>query len=197
MIKANHLIGEIGVSLDGRYYIFRPSFYALAKIGSPKELVNIYNRIGYRSFPDLLNALNILRSCLTQEVDDLSILIGEFKDSRGKLKYKQGAIPIEDVYILSEILMKNGMIGNPKSSQSEGEETDIFDPSEFVGAANVYFSIPPSDGWNMTMIEFQKSMYAKYPDTNKKDYPTAQEHEELVKASEAALIRHKDNINEH
>lgn len=189
-MKANKHVGEIGIASGGRDYVFRPSFYALAQIGDEKELVDIYNRLAYSGFNEFVNALNILSACYTgEDKSDLFKLLGFFKDVKGRLRFVLGAVPVDDIYTLASILMQNGMIGRPKKT-GQGEESKTFSPAEYVGAANAHFGIQPDQAWKMTMIEFQQSMYAKYPDiAGKEDYPTADEHAELVRMAEEALAR--------
>ena len=107
-MKANLHAGEIGIAIEGRDYIFRPSFYALAQIGDEYDLVDIYNRMAYAGFNELANALNIITACFVNEdKTGLLDLIGYFKDVKGKLRYKIGVIPLEPKQVLGNLEAPN------------------------------------------------------------------------------------------
>lgn len=185
----NTTIGEMGIHTEGRDYLFRPSLYALTKIGDPKELVSIYSKISYFNWGSLPYALGVMTACYQGE-GDLFDLIGCYREGKKKsgkipLLYRPGVVPVEDVFTLAFRLLKYGMVGKPKNN--EGKEANSFDPCEFQAAAVAHFGLSPSEAWNLTMIEFQNIMNSKFPDKNddimsKKEYDALmKEHKEIMK----------------
>ena len=180
MSQANPYAGEVGVSVGAEDYVFRPSFFAIASLGDPKELPGLYADSHSTDKKGFLSALTALYACCDR---DPSRLVGFFKDVRGDMRYVAGAMPVSDVQVLGSKLLYNGMIGAPSTNKG-GRPSTKFETSEYVGAAVAHLGISFDEAWRMTMVEFQQAMRAKFPDAEKDNYPTAEEHRALVESIE-------------
>ena len=177
-MKANIHVGEVGVAYEGWDYIFRPSFYAMSKLGTPKEIVDYFYKLqdGGRRALDV--AHHVLSCCYNGDKDLLPV-IGYSRPVKGKLKFIQGAMPANDVIILAFHLLKMGTTGKI-IKKSKGKGTGSFDPVEFIGSAVAYLEVSPESAWNMTMTEFQHSMRAKFPDTKEEEEITRDDLDDIM-----------------
>lgn len=211
-MNANTHVGEIGINYEGRYYKFRPSFYALTKLGSEYDLVDIYNNVlelprflcvkklgdelyigganGGIDNGKMLTYLHILSSFYEGDQADLWPLFGHYKGAGNGLRYVFGKVPLSDIATLAVTLIKNAIIGRPSRKAKGGKEAKTFSPSEFVACAVAHIGISPDEAWKMTMMEFQQAMQAKYPeDAEDEKHVNAEDHDKLVKKTEEALKR--------
>ncbi|WP_106478105.1 DUF6246 family protein [Phytohalomonas tamaricis] len=191
---ANVYAGELGITTGDRDYVFRPSLLAMSKLGTPEELIGILRDVqfegSYATFPysahrayDL--ALSLLHVCHVGEDDrGLDRLIGCYREVKGRLRYVAGSLPFRDIHVLGARLAVNGMVGAPRKTKSGGKPSNRFDPAEFVAAAQAHLGLSTADAWQMTMIEFQRAIEAKYPpsEAEKKEVeaPTREEAEATV-----------------
>lgn len=180
MTQANPYAGEVGVSVGAEDYVFRPSFFAIAALGDPGELPGLYADSHVQTKKGFTVALAALYQCCDR---DPSGSVGHFKDVKGALRYVAGAMPVRDVQVLGCKLLYNGMVGAP-SKVKNGGQSSKFDPAEYVGAAVAHLGMSFDEAWQMTMVEFQQAMRSKFPDAEKQDYPTAEEHKALIEAIE-------------
>lgn len=178
---ANIAAGELGVWLDGEEFIFRPSFRALSRMGEPKELGGLLNRVQQGNRSAFAAALAVLSACCDK---DISKLAGYYKDLKGRLRYVQGVLPWEDVYYLGAKLLANGMAGDlshsrrlkpMKEDDAKKAGQEEFDPAKFAAAAMVHLGLDTESAWNLTMHDFQRAMAVKFPDSvcevpSKEDY---------------------------
>lgn len=180
---ANVYAGEVGVAWGERDYLFRPSLAAIASLGDPAYLVSLLRRIQSTGMDGYVAALAMLSACYVGDARDLDRLIGYFREHRGRLRYVMGSMPASDVHIIGARLAVNGMIGEPKRSSKGGKASSTFNPAEYVGAAQAHLGLSSAEAWQMTMLEFQRAMDAKFPPDEKdkeRDAPSAEEAEAAV-----------------
>lgn len=181
-------IGEIGVHIDDETFILRPSFYAMSKIGTPKEIVETYAvvmaeienpKVKWQQFQD---ALFVAHACCELDLDDV---LGYFNQS-GKFVKKK--VDPEDMLILARCLLKHGITGSqkplPRKESDEPEYLTEFNASENVALAMAHIGCTESDAWKMTMTSLVAAMRAKFP-SQKEDKagaraPTKDEHEDTM-----------------
>lgn len=178
---ANTYAGEIGVTWGEREFLFRPSFSAIASLGDPKHLIRFLGRIQRADMDGYVAALAMLNACHVGD-GDLSRLIGYFKDVKGRLRYVMGTMSPQEIHILGARLAANGMIGQPRG-RKDGKPADSFDPAEYVGAAVAHLGLSTAEAWDMTMIEFQRAIDAKFPPAEgekDKELPSVEEAEAAV-----------------
>lgn len=141
-------IGEMVISTTDKDFFFKPSFNAMANIGTPQEIVEIYATINGlsaqkaitaaissygRVTPFLLKsiakpaygrevlsaAIIIMRSCCE---DDISGLVGSWKPSKKGMMYVRGGMPVADIVTISRRLMEHGVIGMSKMRKLQRDE---------------------------------------------------------------------------
>lgn len=147
-------IGEMVISTTDKDFFFKPSFNAMANIGTPQEIVEIYATINGlsaqkaitaaissygRVTPFLLKsiakpaygrevlsaAIIIMRSCCE---DDISGLVGTWKPSKKGMMYVRGGMPVADIVTIGRRLMEHGVIGMSKMrklQRDEGKQGDF------------------------------------------------------------------------
>lgn len=184
-MSANVYAGELGVDWGEHEFVFRPSFRALANLGDKNRLLTLLNRVQQPSRHGFITALNVLDAFHTGDRVKLDRLIGVHRPVRGRLRYVQGRMPFENVHALGARLLINAIVGDPtrKGEKGKGGKVSSFDPSEFVGVAQAHLGISAADAWDMTMIEFQRAMDAKYPpkeEEKQKEMPSEEEAQSVV-----------------
>lgn len=176
---ANTAAGELGVTVDGVEYIFRPSFRALASLGDADELAAMLSRVQKPNGGGFATAMAVLSACCDNQ--DIGDVIGFYRELKGRLRYVQKRLPWEDVYVLGARCLINGMVGDmqdAKRIKPSDKPPKQFDPVEFSSVAMVHLGLARDDAWNMTMHELQRAMMVKHPDMvqdlpNKDEYRSA------------------------
>lgn len=209
-MRCNTAVGEVLISDEstGRSWFMRPSFLAVSSMGTPKEVMSLFERIctayefvvleqhdsplRFAPFAPFYDARKVIESCMVH--GDAHRLVGRLIDYGNGVRHKRGAMPYNKIITISYHLMKWAVAGNPKGVRKDsGESKKDFDVSEFVGAAMGHLDYSPSDAWSMTMTEFQRAMEAKYPeqmgtgvkeqqDINQTDYDALMKQHDEIKA---------------
>lgn len=141
-------IGEMVISTTDKDFFFKPSFNAMANIGTPQEIVEIYATINglsaqkaitaaFSSYghmtPFVLKAISkpaygrevlsaaiiIMRSCCEE---DISGLVGSWKPSKKGMLYVRGGMPIADIVTISRRLIEHGVVGMAKMRRLQKDE---------------------------------------------------------------------------
>ena len=182
MRTANVSAGEIGITMDGRHFVFRPSFYAMQKIGTDEELIESFDRIKRGGFGAILRAHTILEACCTSG-DDIDSIIGYFRPVNDRIRYVQKSMPVEDLLVLALVLVRNGVCGTEKYAGYPSQERigKTFSVKEYVGQISAMLEIVPSEAFEMTMTEFQLHVNAKIPEGEKR--PTDTEYDTMMSMS--------------
>ena len=182
-MAANLLAGEIGITAEGREYIFRPSFRKLAELGTPAQLVALFSASQTPNKTGFVSSLSILCHFIDCSTEDAMRLLGYHRDIKGDLKYVRGILSEpQDIPILAASLMKKAMIGRP--SRRKGNAATEFDIMEFHGMAVAHLDMQPSEAWNMTMLEFQSAIRAKFGEPESEKVPTGEDIDALWAAVE-------------
>lgn len=182
---ANTYAGEVAIAWQGRDYLFRPTLAAIGSLGTPRGIVDILRRAQKPTMDGYVAALAVLSACYVGDPDDINRLIGHFREVKGQLRYVLGSVPAQNVHVIGARLAVAGIVGDPKPRKGDGNSTREFDPAEFVGAAQAHLGMSSAEAWQMTMIEFQRAMDAKFPD------PKAQKEKDLpTKGAAAASVAH-------
>jgi hypothetical protein len=181
-------IGEVVISKDGRDYLLRPSFVNIARIGSPSDIVEIFNRVFSDYYLSCINytkskvdtlisgeemvitlemALHVIQCCCEDRLP--KSLTGHVTESYMWHHYESGVTP-NDIIILARHLMHFGMIGEEGDRSSEGDASDEgFDPLRFIAFASSPkgFSKPQHEAEQMTMVQFQSLYKITFPEIEK------------------------------
>lgn len=150
-------IGEMLISDRERDYFFRPSLVAMARIGSPSEIVAAHATMnGFEVFrlisqasdawgkvpewllktiktpvygrPVLATAMSIMQACCD---DDLTSLIGEWRPGKKGVVYRKGKMGIGEIIIIARELIEHGVIGKAKLRKLQKHENKDEYSSEF------------------------------------------------------------------
>lgn len=180
----NVAIGDAAIEFEGREYILRPSFYSMQRIGSPEEIkdtaewcLSASQRIaaGQMLIRDELYAcLHVLQSCC--DLDIPHELFGYYDVDEINEKewlFVEGAAPVENLVILANLMLNNGMNGKPSAFMMRRAKTNkakpsLFDPLEFVSSAVCHLGLSFDDAWKLTMIQLQRAIENKFPEDKKK-----------------------------
>ena len=185
-------LGEFGLTWRGEDYLFSPSFLAMSRIGNPSQIVDtlrilttgLNDRIAYN------HALHVLQSCCSRMLPYQLIGGWMWSDRQGRAMLYKGEMDFDDAITLAAHLMINGVIGRPgKRAKKDTRPLAEWDATEWHGAAVGMLEISPDVAWHMTMIEFQRAIDAKYPDTKSANVPSKAEYDVVMGAADAAIER--------
>lgn len=160
-------VGEIGVHVGGEDFILRPSLYAISRLGTPRQIVEIYACVMGEPSGDLWRreqfewALAVINQCSDRDVSEIFGYIGE------DLRYNRGAAPVEHILPLARCLLKHGVVGAlpplPNSHRDEDDYVQEFDARSHVAAAMAHLGVSERDAWGMTMTSLVAALRAKFP----------------------------------
>ncbi|EHR3368896.1 hypothetical protein KTV32_004625, partial [Salmonella enterica subsp. enterica serovar Give] len=177
-------------------------------IGTPEQIVDVFVKVHAGHYPKhriadpqtlkaanarcfaemAAAAANVVKRC---SEGDVAEVIGSYLvTGAGRLLFKPGAIPIEDVIQIARHLILHGVMGDQPPEEFEGkkgEYSDKFDVRSFVYTAVAHLGMSESDAWNMTMTSFRAAMNAKFPQKEKAKVPTQEKYDEVMDWAEQML----------
>ena len=180
----------------------------MSRIGTPEQIVDAFVKVhaghypkhriadqqilkaaNARCFADMAAAAaNVVRHC---SEGDIAEIIGSYSvTTAGRLVFKPGSLPVEDVIQLARHLILHGVMGDqpPEELESKKREySDKFDARTFVYTAVAHLGMSESDAWNMTMTSFRAAMNAKFPQKEKARVPTQEKYDEVMDWAEQML----------
>lgn len=186
-------IGEMGVQVGERYVKFRPSLAAMARLGSPRDIVETF--VAVCGAPPLSGnpvldeprvkawrrdqfsaACCVLWACAQD--DDISWLAGYTNE---RYRYVRGALPLADIVGLAAGLLKHGVLGDISPEATRGaKKSDYlseFKARDFAAAAMAHLGATETQAWDMTMTSYIIAMRAKFPPAKEaKQVPTDDEY---------------------
>ncbi|WP_264041547.1 DUF6246 family protein [Pectobacterium carotovorum] len=187
-------IGEMLISDTKNDYFFRPSFAAMARIGSPSEIVEAYATLNgyevaqvvamaqdaYGKIPEWLvktlrkpvygrkilsAAMHVMAACCD---DDITSLVGEWRPGKRGIVYRTGGMSVGEIILIAHTLIEHGVMGKAKVRKPQRHETNSyvneFRAVEYINAARIHFAISRDEAERLTMTDFQLMINAKYPD---------------------------------
>jgi hypothetical protein len=166
--------GELSVSTATHDYLFRPSLAAMASLGSPAEIVELfaflhsaptinpfYRAESFRKWErSIISAsIDVLAACCA---DDVTPLVGHVGSRYGS--WVSGAMPVEHMPHIARALIKHGITGDvkPKGKPKAEDYAPTFDAKEFVATAIAHLGMSADDAWQLTMTEFSAAMRSKF-----------------------------------
>lgn len=207
-MKAITDIGQAVIRAAGKEIFLNPSFLAMSRIGTPEQIVDAFVKVHAGHYPkhriaDIQTlkaanarcfaemaaaAANVVRHC---SEGDIAEIIGSYSvTTAGRLLFKPGSLPVEDVIQLARHLILHGVMGDQPPEDFEGkkgEYSDKFDVRSFVYTAVAHLGMSESDAWNMTMTSFRAAMNAKFPQKEKARVPTQEKYDEVMDWAEQML----------
>lgn len=153
-------IGEIGVHYEGLELTLSPSLYAMSKIGSPREIVEIFKEVMGGS---LSHSLWVIQCC-TEE--DTTQLFGHLSVDDGfNITFNEMFASAGEVVIIAQALMIHGLVGDV-SKIKRTEKSDYvkeFHAKDHVANAVAHLGIQHKEAWNMTMTSLSDALRSKFP----------------------------------
>lgn len=194
--------GEIGIHKGGAVYKLRPSLYAISKLGTPTEIVEIFASVHAEHFTNrgrteqFADALAVLHACCEND-DDGEAIAGTYtprQQAFGKPwapgVYRAGMIAAGRVVPFARSLLLHGVIGDIERGdpgpESEDSYLSEFDARDYVAMAMAHLGASETDAWRMTMTGLALALRSKYPATNKSNapngrrVPTSKEHDDMM-----------------
>lgn len=162
-------IGEMGIHRGARVTILRPSLYAMSKLGTPTEIVEMYSRFATGK-ATLGDAFEVLDAC-SPDGDDMRVeVFGQIVPGqrRRKLLLKPGKKPAGHAMILAATLLKHGVVGDveplrPRPGDPGPEYTAEFNASLHAADVQAHLGLNEQEAWSMTMTAIILAMRAKFP----------------------------------
>lgn len=174
-------IGEIGIEVDSREIILRPSFANIQTLGSPKEIVELladvfaappppptadwqidfykkasaawWRRVHWASYC-------VIAACANQDITDL------LGSSSSVGRFTPGRIPFASWQPLAGSLLAYGVVGKVSMQAVDKADpenrTTEFKCAEMVSQAIVHLGMSEDAAWNMTCTSFLHAMRAKF-----------------------------------
>lgn len=170
--------GYTEIEYCGEIYRFTPSFKNIERIGSPKEIIDVFEAVinpSYDWYVTLRASLRVLTACCDKTIPvDLT---GESKLSQwsNKIIYAKpkSGMTIEQVRILAIHMLSHGVVGKVDiKTESGNQKITDFDVSEYIESAVIALGMSYEEAANMTMTQFVKCMRAKFPDIESKESET-------------------------
>ncbi len=192
--------------------MFRPSFDAMTRIGSPEMVVDAFTLlsgaevqqliaraiVAYGVVPEwLLKALKkpafgrnvlstsmmVLQACCPDDCDEL---IGEWKAGKKGTVYKVGKMPIADIILLARDLMVHGIIGKAKVRKLQRNEGKNETTNSFHA---IQYITASRAHFNMNREEAEQLTMTEFVMMLKAKYPdakgfTKEEYDEIMKADD-------------
>lgn len=191
-------IGEIGVTTGANFHKLRPSLYAISQLGTPEEILALYESL-MGPEPRLLDALAVIHACAEDDVSDaFGCLVPARRPGAQGVRYKPGAARLIDIVLIARSLLRHGISGAlPPDEQQDDDapEPTGFDARAYVALAMAHLGASSRDAWQMTMTELVGAMRAKFPpvkDANPR--MTAEEYEATMDwADRVEEARRKQN----
>ncbi len=166
---------------DGLEFSFTPSLGRIARLDSPRGLVELYAGLhgprAARLSRDVLAAL-----C---DQDDPTPLIGWLDLDTGR--EHPGQMPEAECIVIARHLLMHGMVGAPRAGRMRkggaGAYSETFDADEYIHLARVHLGMSAADAEALSMTELHRLLAVKFPEAADKDEIPTQE------AYEAAMRR--------
>lgn len=194
-MRVNTSIGEIGVSANGRDFLFRPSLFAMQRLDDPvRAFVDIHNPDRSKDAENkrFLAAVEVLEACIDEDISDLvgSMSPRYHGDSFAGFSWRCGLISFTDCIILAASLIRHGVIGvvQTETKRQDSSYSSKFEPREIASLAMAHLGLSEEQAWNMTVTGFVLAMRAKFPDPKKEEEKKA---DEALKKYDKMMERNK------
>lgn len=199
-------IGEASALLDGKEYLIRPTFSALASLGDVDEIDTHIRQVclaydlylSGRQTPSLgmlSCCANVLEACS----DFPPEWLGECVESRSGWRWRQGRITVHELIIMAHHCIKWGVSGDSKfrdtaKRRKKQDKPELFDPHSFVAVMIDEFHMSREDAWQSTMTEFQRLVEQRQRKNwgGKPPPPTQEEAANTMKMAHDAIRRARE-----
>jgi len=187
------------------FLIFRPSLLNISSLGTPEEVVGIFESVMGTSDTNaqLRDAMAVLWACADDKElaiaavghiepgeDPFEYVPGETSIDRLQgPEYIQGEMPIDHVIHLARHMLHHGMVGDVEIKPADGKQPKPmkeFKAADFVAMAIAHLGMSQSDAWALSMTALVAALNSKFPDAGKKkegpggNAPTVAEHDDAM-----------------
>jgi len=182
--------GDVEIDTGEQVYTFRPYFRNCLKLGTPKEVVEIFGQLHMCSASEYINtnmAYDAVKLASKQVLPNAYLILDFCCDSDPKdligtyngTKYRPGLMSFENIITVAKHLIKHMIIGEPQNGESKGEYSDEFDAVKMVDSAVIHLGLDEEKALDLSMSRFQHMIEIKYPQ-EKPAYPTDEEYDECM-----------------
>ena len=171
------LIGYGHAKIEFKEQVFNliPSFSNMAKLGTPKEIIEIFGFLLDDSpwYVKFDVSLTVLEACAGKALP--VELTGKVKVNgwTKEINYfgpKNNLNMLTDVIVLATHCLKHGICGDVETKGGESsEKLEEFDAYSYIEMALEHLNASREEAATMTMTEFVRRMRAKYPDNQEKE----------------------------
>ncbi|PHM37192.1 DUF6246 family protein [Xenorhabdus innexi] len=141
-------IGEMVISTAKNDFLLRPSFAAMTRLGTPRQIVEAYTVLNgapaqalvqqamqaYGTLPDWLlthmhkpvfgrpvlsTAMAVIQACCEEDTDALT---GEWHPGQRGVVYRPGSMPVKDMIPIAQELITHGVMGKVKLRKLQRHE---------------------------------------------------------------------------
>lgn len=179
--------GHACINWEGEQYMLTPSFANIAKLGTPKEIIDTFKTFispGTKAITKFAIALKVLNSCSDKAIPEELTGSVHLSVTRGRLyKMPKHDLPMfEDCITLAEHCLRHGICGavEPDIGEAPAKPVQEFDAYSFMEMARIHLDLSRDDAANVTMTEFARMMQAKFPSDQKKQEPAKNEFDDLI-----------------
>lgn len=189
--------GDVGIyGADVPFLLLKPSLGNIAKLGSPSEIVRVFERVmgvGDASYVRLLDAnwlrvdmqvvdaMGVLWACCESDAEVAAQVLGCFDED---CEYQPGSMADDHKIHIARHLLHHGMVGDVESKQpASGKPMNEFKAKDFVSLAIAHLGMSQIDAWGLSMTALVSALNAKFPDVAKGkqegggNAPTIDEHD--------------------
>lgn len=172
------------------FLIFRPNLLNISSLGSPAEVVSIFESVMGTSDTkvQLWDAMAVLWACADDK--DLAVeSVGRIEPGDKGPEYIPGEMPIDHVIHLARHMLHHGMVGDVEIKPDDGRQQKPmkeFKSADFVAMAIAHLGMSQSDAWALSMTALVAALNSKFPDAGKKkegpgsNAPTVSEHDDAM-----------------
>lgn len=177
-------VGEIGVYTQDAEYILRPTLRAMAALGEPQEIVELFVSVmGPEHTAQRRDALLVLWACASDF--EPSEVFGYVDQEGGRLALRTALVPQEHFVPLARELLKHGIVGDVKARNAgdESNGTEKFVARDYAMLGVSHLGLSEQAAWDMTMTSLVTAMRNKFPDATAKagdGAPSKEQHERTM-----------------
>ncbi len=173
--------GHAKIQFKDQVFNLVPSFANMAKLGTPKEIIEIFGFLIDDSpwYVKFDVSLTILEACAGESLPfELTgkVEVNGWKNTITYLMPTHGKEMINDIIVIAVHCLKHGICGNvDNDSKEEPEPLKEFDAYSYIDMAITHLGADREEAASMTMTEFVRRMRAKFPDNKEESGKMSQQ----------------------
>ena len=192
--------GHATIIVDGRKTTLIPSLKNIEKIGTPKEIVDVFKflSVGINDKLSFVKSMRVLGCCVEKEETSLDDIFGGLATSYhgDRVVYTQGMQAPETARVIAMHMLRHGICGVCKETdKSDAKPIEEFKAVDYITMARRLFDISLEEAKNLTMTEIliMAEQINKESRRNGKAPPDKKEHKETMSWLERVNAKRKAN----